>query len=134
MSSELTVLLVATLCALSAAQFHTPQFRIQAESAGFVPSVQDDSNEDQIPSATVNYRQQQPQSYEYEEEEEPQQQVTPTANRRQQQAYIRPSYNTQVNNNVKNKKIAEEDLEIEEPDRLSLLLEKSTFNCEGRTG
>lgn len=127
-------LLVATFAALSGAQFHSSQFRIQPDSMGFIPSLQQDSSEDQIPSATVNYRQQ---SYEYEEDEDETQQVTPTPNRRQQQTYLRPTYNTQPsnnNNNQKNKKLIEEELEVEEPDRLSLLLEKSTFNCEGRTG
>lgn len=128
---ELTVL-VAAFVVLSAAQFHSSQFRIQPDSMGFVPSLQQDSSEDQIPSATVNYRQQ---SYEYEEEEDETQQVTPTPNRRQQQTYLRPTYNTQPSSNPKsNKKLIEEELEVEEPDRLSLLLEKSTFNCEGRTG
>jgi len=128
---ELAVL-VATFVALSGAQFQSSQFRIQPDSMGFIPSLQQDSSEDQIPSATVNYRQQ---SYEYEEDEDETQQVTPTPNRRQQQTYLRPNYNAQPNNNPKgNKKLIEEELEVEEPDRLSLLLEKSTFNCEGRTG
>lgn len=116
----------------SAAQYH---IRLPSgdSSSGFVPSLQE-SSEDQIPSATVNYRQQQ--SYEYDEEDEEPQQVTPTPNRRQQQAYIRPTYsnNPSSGGSVKNKKITEEELEIEEPDRLALLLEKSSFNCEGRTG
>lgn len=133
---EITVIL-ASFLALSAAQFHNPQFRIQPDSSGFVPSLQQDSSDDQTPSATVNYRQQQ--SYEYEEDDDEPQQVTPTPNRRQQQpSYLRPTnYNSNNNNNninAKTKKIIEEELEIEEPDRLSLLLEKSTFNCEGRTG
>lgn len=63
--------------------------------------------------------------------------MTPTPNRRQQ-TYLRPTYNSnnngQINNVAKSKKQIEEELEIEEPDRLALLLEKSTFNCEGRTG
>lgn len=132
---ELTIVLGIVLAA-SAAQYHI-RLPSSDSSSGFVPSLQE-SNEDQTPSATVNYRQQQ--SYEYEEDEEEPQQVTP-ANRRQQQAYIRPSYNNNqapnninVNTNKNNKKFADEELEVEEPDRLALLLEKSSFNCEGRTG
>lgn len=118
--------------AVSAAQYHIRLPNNEPSSSGFVPSLQD-SNEDQTPSATVNYRQQQ--TFEYEDDaEEPQ--VTASPVRRQQQAYIRPSYSNNPSNNnavVKNKKF-EEELEVEEPDRLAELLQKSSFNCDGRTG
>lgn len=77
----------------------------------------------------MNYRAQ-VQSYEYDEEEDvpqatPQQQPI----RRQQQPYVRSQ-----NQKAPSQKQILEELEEEEPDRLGLLLEKSSFNCEGRTG
>lgn len=78
----------------------------------------------------MNYRAQ-VQSYEYDEEEEsgpspapPQQPI-----RRQQQPYVRSQ-----NQKSPNPKQILEEIEEEEPDRLALLLEKSSFNCDGRTG
>lgn len=89
-----------------------------------------------LDTASANYRQQQQQqTYEYEEEEEEEQapvHVQPRQqpiNRRQQhqQQYVPRQGQT-------NKEILEELEEQEEPDRLTLLLEKSDFKCEGRTG
>ena len=115
--------------ALAAAQFS--QFRIP-QGSGFVPSPlnrQEESNErDSTPSAAVNFR---TASYEYEEEDDPE--PTQPPNRRQQSAYIRPNQFTSTGKKPQ-KPIAEEELEIEEPDRLTILLEKSEFNCDGRTG
>lgn len=127
--------LTVTFVALANAQYHPPQYR--GQQSGFIPSVQQESDEDDsrqvdsTPAAAVNYRQQQP--YEYEEDE-PEQITQPPANRRQ--PYVRPNtYNAQTQKENKKKKFEEElEEEIEEPDRLSLLLEKSTFQCEGRTG
>lgn len=86
---------------------------------------------DSTPAAAGNYRQQ---SYEYEEEEDVQTQ--PPQTRRQQ--YIRPSNlipQPTKQNAANNKNRFEEELEeIEEPDRLAVLLEKSNFQCDGRTG
>ncbi len=80
----------------------------------------------------MNYRTQ-VQTYEYDEEDEdvPQQpQATPQQPiRRQQQPYVRSQ-----NQKVPNQKQILEEIEEEEPDRLALLLEKSSFNCDGRTG
>lgn len=125
--------------AVAHAQYHPSQYR--GQQGGFIPSVQQESEEDDsrqvdaTPAAAVNYRQQQP--YEYEEDEPDQATQAPAANGRRQ-PYIRPNTYTTPNQNQKasNKKKFEEELEdeIEEPDRLSLLLEKSTFQCEGRTG
>lgn len=126
--------------ALANAQFHHPtQFRQAGGGNGFVPSIQHESGtsrtDDATPSATVNYRQQ---SFEYEEDEEDASQSTPQPIRRQQ--YLRPNaYAPQpqqpqqpTKSNTKNR--FEDELEVEEPDRLALFLEKSTFQCEGRTG
>lgn len=60
--------------------------------------------------------------------------TTPAQNRRQQtQQYIRPQQIRQPGP-PPSKNRFEEELEQEEPDRLALALEKSTFQCEGRTG
>lgn len=75
------------------------------------------------------------QTYEYDEDEDdaPQAQVpqvTPQQPiRRQQQPYVRSQ-----NQKVPNQKQILEEIEEEEPDRLGMLLEKSNFNCDGRTG
>lgn len=84
----------------------------------------------------VNYRQN---AYEYEEEEEEIQRPTvpPTNQIRRQQPYqIRPQQQQpqQSLRGQPSKNRFEEELEPEEPDRLALALEKSTFQCEGRTG
>lgn len=127
------------LFTLVRAQFHHPsQFRSQAVlNTGFIPSIQDDDDkvDDSTPSAAVNYRQ----AYEYEEEEEEIQRPTvPTTNQiRRQQPYIRPQQAQPVRQNPSerpSKNRFEDELEPEEPDRLALALEKSTFQCEGRTG
>lgn len=78
----------------------------------------------------MNYRAQ-VQTYEYDEEEEdvPQQATPQQPIRRQQQPYIRSQ-----NQKAPNQKQILEELEEEEPDRLAMLLEKSSFNCDGRTG
>lgn len=137
-----SVLLVIALVTLTRAQFHHPsQFRSQAVvNSGFIPSVQqddDDKQDDSTPSAAINYRQSAQPSYsEYEEEEEEVNRPTvPNQIRRQQPSYIRPQQQQirqQVSPPSKNR--FEEELEPEEPDRLALALEKSTFQCEGRTG
>lgn len=136
-------LLVIALITLARAQFHHPsQFRSQAVvNAGFIPSVQqdnddDDKVDDSTPSGAINYRQ----AYEYEEEEE-EQRTVPNQIRRQQ-PYIRPQVQQQQPQQISNrqsnqpssKNRFEEELEPEEPDRLALALEKSTFQCQGRTG
>lgn len=60
--------------------------------------------------------------------------TTPAQNRRQQtQQYIRPQQIRQPGP-PPSKNRFEDELEQEEPDRLALALEKSTFQCEGRTG
>ncbi|XP_031641027.1 uncharacterized protein LOC116352514 isoform X2 [Contarinia nasturtii] len=141
-TSSTTVLLVIALVTLARAQYHHPsQFRSQAAvvNAGFVPSIQqqdEDKVDDSTPSAAINYRQSAGQSYEYEEEEEEQRPTVPNQNRRQQ-PYIRPQQQQtqqirQPSGPSKNR--FEDELETEEPDRLALALEKSTFQCEGRTG
>lgn len=136
------MLLVIALISFARAQFHHPsQFRSQAViNSGFIPSIQqeeDDKVDDSTPSAAINYRQSAP-SYEYEEEEEEVQRPTvPNQIRRQQPAYIRPQVQTQPNRQQTtspSKNRFEDELEPEEPDRLALHLEKSTFQCEGRTG
>lgn len=130
------------MIALANAQFHHPtQFRPSGGGNSFVPSLQQEHRESQTtrpddatPSAAINYRQQ---SYEYEEEEDIPQ-STQQPNRRQQ--FLRPSayvagqqqQSQQQKQNAKNR--FEDELEVEEPDRLALFLEKSTFQCEGRTG
>lgn len=129
---------IIALAALAHAQFH-PTHQYRGHQGGFVPSVQqenedDDSRQvDATPAAAVNYRQQQP--YEYEEDEPEQVTQTPSNNGRRQ-PYLRPNSINAQNQKANNKKKFEEELEeeIEEPDRLSLLLEKSTFQCDGRTG
>lgn len=137
------MLLVIALVTVVRAQFHHPsQFRSQATvNSGFIPSIQhedDDKLDDSTPSAAVNYRQPGP-SYEYEEEEE-ERPTTPNQIRRQQQAYpirqqqqAQPTQNRQSNQPASKNRF-EDELEPEEPDRLALALEKSTFQCEGRTG
>lgn len=80
---------------------------------------------------------QQTQPYEYEEEEEEVQRPTiPTPQvRRQQPTYIRQiAQPIRQSNGPPPKQRFEEELEQEEPDRLAIALEKSTFQCEGRTG
>lgn len=69
------------------------------------------------------------QTYEYDEEEEDVPQVTPQQPIRRQQQYVRSQ-----NQKGPNQKQILEELEEEEPDRLGMLLEKSNFNCDGRTG
>jgi len=137
-----TVLLVIALVTVVRAQFHHPsQFRSQAVvNSGFIPSVQqedDDKVDDSTPSAAINYRQPAP-SYEYEEEEE-ERSTIPNQIRRQQPYPIR-TQQSQSQQQIRqpgpppSKNRFEDELETEEPDRLALALEKSTFQCEGRTG
>lgn len=123
------------------AQFHHPsQFRSQSVvNSGFIPSIQEDDDkiDDSTPSAAINYRQSAP-SYEYEEEEE-ERPTTPNQPIRRQQAYpirTQQSQSQQIRQPgpPPSKNRFEEELEPEEPDRLALALEKSTFQCEGRTG
>lgn len=76
----------------------------------------------------MNYRAQ-VQSYEYDEEEDVPQATPQQPIRRQQQPYVRSQ-----NQKAPSQKQILEELEEEEPDRLGLLLEKSSFNCDGRTG
>lgn len=135
-------LLVIALITLARAQYHHPsQFRSQAVvNTGFIPSVQqdnedDDKVDDSTPSGAINYRQ----AYEYDEEEE-EQRTMPNQIRRQQ-PYIRPQIQQQQQqqplrqtSQPSSKNRFEEELEPEEPDRLALALEKSTFQCQGRTG
>lgn len=128
------IVAIVTINSFVSAQYqHPSQFR--QNSGGFVQSIQDENGSDEqpndsTPAAAVNYRQQ---SYEYEEEEE---QTQPPQTRRQQ--YIRPnkfSVQPSKQNAIDSgKNQFEEELEPEEPDRLALLLEKSTFNCDERTG
>lgn len=137
-------LLVIALVTRARAQFHHPsQFRSQAVvNAGFIPSVQqesddDDKVDDSTPSAAINYRQ----AYEYDEEEE-EQRTVPNQVRRQQAFIGRPQVQTQQQQQQQqsnrqqttSKNRFEDELEPEEPDRLALALEKSTFQCQGRTG
>lgn len=139
-------LLVIALVTRARAQFHHPsQFRSQAVvNTGFIPSVQqeadeDDKVDDSTPSAAINYRQ----AYEYDEEEE-EQRTVPNQIRRQQPFLSRPQVQTQQQQQQQqsnrqsgpssSKNRFEEELEPEEPDRLALALEKSTFQCQGRTG
>lgn len=135
-------LLVIALVTRARAQFHHPsQFRSQAVvNTGFIPSVQqesedDDKVDDSTPSAAINYRQ----AYEYDEEEE-EQRTVPNQIRRQQAFIGRPQVQSQQQQQQSNrpqttsKNRFEEELEPEEPDRLALALEKSTFQCQGRTG
>lgn len=131
--------MVIVLVTLTRAQYHHPsQFRSQnVVNSGFVPSIQqddEDKSEDSTPSAAINYRQP---AYEYDEEEEEVQRptITPSPNRRQQpqQQYIRPQQIRQPGP-PPSKNRFEEELEPEEPDRLALALEKSTFQCDGKTG
>lgn len=136
-----TVLLVIALVTLVRAQYHHPsQFRSQAVvNTGFIPSIHqedDDKVDDSTPSGAVNYRQSVP-SFEYEEEEEEQRSTVPNQIRRQQ-PFIRPQGQPQQNRQPgppgPSKNRFEDELEPEEPDRLALALEKSTFQCDGRTG
>lgn len=92
--------------------------------------VQSPEPADSDAAGAVNYRAQ-VQSYEYDEEEEEAPQATQAQQpiRRQQQPYVRAQ-----NQKGPNQKQILEELEEEEPDRLGLLLEKSSFNCDGRTG
>lgn len=135
------MLLVIVLVTVVRAQFHHPsQFRSQAVvNSGFIPSIQQEDEEkvdDSTPSAAINYRQPAP-SYEYEEEEE-ERSTAPNQIRRQQPYPIRTQQ--QQPQQVRqpgpppSKNRFEDELETEEPDRLALALEKSTFNCDGRTG
>lgn len=133
------VLLVTALVTITRAQFHHPsQFRSQpVVNSGFIPPVQQDEEEkidDSTPSAAINYRQQS--NYEYEEEEEEQQPTVPNQIRRQQSQYIRPQQAQPIrqSGSSPSKNRFEDEIEPEEPDRLALALEKSTFQCEGRTG
>lgn len=98
---------------------------IAQQSSGFVlPQNRRMSIDDSQPAEAINYR---TQVYEYEDED--QQTIAPQL-RRQQQQFTRKGANL---NNLK--QIQEElEEEIEEPDRLSQLLEKSDFHCNGRTG
>lgn len=121
---------------------------ISAQPQGFVAAsaavnakpieVEEANVSSDLDTAAANYRQQQQQqqqTYEYEEEEEEEpapvhvQQRQQPINRRQQhqQQYVPRQGQT-------NKEILEELEEQEEPDRLTQLLEKSEFKCEGRTG
>lgn len=131
------MLLVIALVTVVRAQFHHPsQFRSQTVvNTGFIPSIQEDEEkvDDSTPSAAVNYRQPAP-SYEYEEEEE--ERTTPNQIRRQQPYPIRaqPAQPQRQSGSPPSKNRFEDELETEEPDRLALALEKSTFQCEGRTG
>lgn len=133
--------LITTLLAASVA-LHSCQpqgFTAPAreEQPKIVVAIAEDKSDDlATASANTNYRQQQ-QVYEYDEEEE-EAAAAPTAsvhhnqqiNRRQQnqQQYVRKGGQT-------NRDILDElEDEREEPDRLTQLLEKSAFKCEGRTG
>lgn len=140
------VLLVIALVTFARAQFHHPsQFRSQAVvNTGFIPSVHQEDDEkidDSTPSAAINYRQSAP-AYEYEEEEEEQRPTVPNQIRRQQvfqRPHQQPQQQQQQQQTVRqsgppSKNRFEDELEPEEPDRLALALEKSTFQCEGRTG
>lgn len=125
---HLKLVVLASLVALIKAQQQPYEFQPQ-QSSGFVAAHQssDEEVQDSTPSAAShNYRTQQ-QAYEYDDQEEnvPQQQ---SADRRQQQGFIRKG------SKLTNKQILEELEEQEEPDRLTLLLEKSSFECQGRTG
>lgn len=84
---------------------------------------------DATPASAVNYPQQ---AYEYEEEEDDRP-TQPPQTRRQQ--YLRPNNFQNKQNAIDTRKRFEEELEeVEEPDRLALLLEKSSFQCDSRTG
>lgn len=123
------ILVFASIITLNNAQF---QIQPTQQSSGFLSSQQNQvqSPEPDLASASaVNYRAQ-VQSYEYDEEEEDVPPATPQQPiRRQQQPFVRSQQQKAPNQ----KQILEE-LEEEEPDRLGLLLEKSSFNCDGRTG
>lgn len=157
-------LLLAVLALARAQYAHPSQFRSQAVvNTGFIPSIRnEDKLDDSTPSGAINYRQVRhsnrnlwptqsltdyhlfrfrtrvphPQQYEYEEEEEAPRPTVPTTQiRRQQPTYIRQSQQPiRQSAPPPNKQRFEEELEAEEPDRLAIALEKSTFQCEGRTG
>lgn len=142
--SSTVLLLVIALVTLARAQYHHPsQFRSQAVvNAGFIPSLpqeDEDKVDDSTPSGAINYRQSAP-AYEYEEEEEEQRPTVPNQIRRQQ-PFLQPQRPQQQQQPIRqqpgsqaSKNRFEDELEPEEPDRLALALEKSTFQCEGRTG
>lgn len=123
------VLVFASIITLNNAQF---QIQPTQQSSGFLSSQQNQvqsPEQDLSPASAVNYRTQ-VQTYEYDEEEEDVPQATPQQPiRRQQQPFVRSQ-----NQKGPNQKQILEELEEEEPDRLGLLLEKSSFNCDGRTG
>ncbi|XP_058834135.1 uncharacterized protein LOC131691618 [Topomyia yanbarensis] len=113
---------IVLICVISAQQYK-PQTASNTHS-----SEEDTSDASPAASGNVAYRARPSYSAQYssseeEEEEEP------------QQVYNRRQHHPQQNN--KNKKplgYSSEELEAEEePDRLSLLLEKSDFHCTGRT-
>lgn len=142
--SSTVLLLVIALVTLARAQYHHPsQFRSQAVvNAGFIPSIpqeDEDKVDDSTPSGAINYRQSAP-AYEYDEEEEEQRPTVPNQIRRQQ-PFLQPQRPQQQQQPIRqqpgsqpSKNRFEDELEPEEPDRLALALEKSTFQCEGRTG
>lgn len=124
------LLIFASIITLNNAQF---QIQPTQQSSGYLSpqlnQVQSGESVDSDAAGAVNYRSQ-VQTYEYDEEEDDVPQVTPQQPiRRQQQPYVRSQ-----NQKAPNQKQILEELEEEEPDRLALLLEKSSFNCDGRTG
>ncbi|KAG4079860.1 hypothetical protein HA402_014991 [Bradysia odoriphaga] len=121
------LLVFASIITINNAQF---QIQPTQQSSGFISpqlhQVQPESDSDA--AGAVNYRTQ-VQTYEYDEEEEAPQATPQQPIRRQQQPYVRSQ-----NQKAPNQKQILEELEEEEPDRLAMLLEKSSFNCDGRTG
>lgn len=120
---------------------------ISAQPQGFVASsaainakpveVDEGNVSADLDTASANYRQQQQQqTYEYEEEEEEEQAPVHVQQRQQQPINRRQQHQQQYvpRQGQTNKEILEELEEQEEPDRLTQLLEKSDFKCEGRTG
>lgn len=113
------ILAVTLVIGIASAQYqqYQPQ-SFQPASASASPETAKDSNS----QSSTPYR------YDYSQEEEDEQPVYQQQRRQQQQ---------QNGNNFKKQtfkqQVQEEELEEEEPDRLQLLLEKSTFTCNDRT-
>lgn len=98
------------------------QFRLPSKSSEEARGLEDSSAE---AAAPVHYRYR-PNSYEYDEEEEAPQQY--------QKRPVQQTAQSKQQLKISKKKQYEEELEQEqEPDRLGLLLEKSTFECHDRT-
>lgn len=97
---------------------------VRQTSSGFVAPQKRISVElDSTPAEAINYRSQ---IYEYEEEDESPKQTDNSQRGKQNSIYRTKGVNL--------KQIQEELEEEEQPDRLTELLAKSSFRCDGRTG